>query len=443
MSKLSNTYFFINTSKYNEYEKMISTLSLTTEKVSAQEMNKSLRLKEQNTYSLKNENNKVIAVMNINGVLFKSYNMLYSWFGIEQSSYSQIQSDLKHIQSDNSIDEIELRVNSPGGNVEGYFETIRTLQSITKPITAYIGSMGCSAAYGICAQADKIYSEKWSVIGSVGVIATFTKYDKELEKYGIEEFTFRGKQSPNKNPDPATSEGSKKIQKHIDELGELFYQSVAEGRKQDYSYVLKNYLAGDVCFGNNAKENNMIDIVIDENNKENDTITLSSNEPVEKLTVEVVQNKKIKGENMEKEKDLTTQQNDNTSNEKVINKVAEVSKNNNSYKESIKNLCEKYPDFENKIIKGAYFEQDVLAIENDILKEQLTNVLTAKSSKEKSEKESQLVAKNELDEATKNEVADFEQGEVAIEDNSNPLIAVANNMLKSEYSLNNNQKESA
>ena len=92
---------------------------------------------------------------------------------------------LKKFTEDDSVKAIILHVNSPGGGVAASEEIYREVKRIRdkkqKPIVASIESVGASGAYYVSAATNKIYADKGSVVGSIGVIAEWVNYGELLQ----------------------------------------------------------------------------------------------------------------------------------------------------------------------------------------------------------------------------------------------------------------------
>lgn len=109
----------------------------------------------------------------------------------EEANADFLVSGLRAAFEDKGVQAIILRINSPGGSPvqSGYvFDEIKRLRSIhtEKPLYAVISDIGASGAYYIAAAADKIYADKASLIGSIGVVASGFGFVDTLEKLGIE-----------------------------------------------------------------------------------------------------------------------------------------------------------------------------------------------------------------------------------------------------------------
>src|SRR6202040_364131 len=89
---------------------------------------------------------------------------------------------LKKFADDASIKAIILHVNSPGGGVAASEEIYREVKRIRdekkKRIVASIETVGASGAYYVASATNKIYADKGSIVGSIGVIAEWVNYQE-------------------------------------------------------------------------------------------------------------------------------------------------------------------------------------------------------------------------------------------------------------------------
>ncbi|KXJ49816.1 MAG: protease-4 [Neptuniibacter pectenicola] len=84
-----------------------------------------------------------------------------------------------------------LRINSPGGSPvqAGYiYDEIKRLRALhpEKPLYSVIADIGASGAYYIAAASDKIYADKASLVGSIGVVAGGFGFVDLMDKVGVE-----------------------------------------------------------------------------------------------------------------------------------------------------------------------------------------------------------------------------------------------------------------
>ncbi|RMX06516.1 S49 family peptidase [Corticibacter populi] len=83
-----------------------------------------------------------------------------------------------------------LNINSPGGSpVQAgivHDEILRLKAKHGKPVYAVIGDAGASAAYYIAVAADRIYVDKASLVGSIGVLLNGFGFTEAMDRLGVE-----------------------------------------------------------------------------------------------------------------------------------------------------------------------------------------------------------------------------------------------------------------
>jgi len=103
-------------------------------------------------------------------------------------SASVLKPIFEDLAKDDGVVAVVLNINSGGGGVVETKEIIRALETLKndKPVIAYIGDVGASGAYYIAAYADSIIADEDSLVGSIGVISTYSIYQNLFEeKLGI------------------------------------------------------------------------------------------------------------------------------------------------------------------------------------------------------------------------------------------------------------------
>lgn len=194
------------------------------------------------------------AVIAINGVLTQYANIFYLIFGMGNTTYSDISEALLQASNDESITQIRLEIDSPGGESSGLFDLLNVMGSVSKPITAIVGNMAASAAYAIASMADTIIaSNRASSVGSIGAAATITVSDTEVD--------IASSNAPKKRPDVTTEAGKDIVREHLDAVEALFIEAVAEGRNTTINNVSKNFGRGAVVLADEALKLGMIDSI--------------------------------------------------------------------------------------------------------------------------------------------------------------------------------------
>ena len=200
------------------------------------------------------------AVIPVLGPLTKTKDFFFSLFLGNNTTYDNIVKGVQEADSNDEIEEIELQIDSPGGNWIGMTEAVQAIAGASKPVTAKITGMATSAAYILAAQADKIVSTNdGNDIGGLGV-------QTRIFKYGDEKIT-RSSNAPNKNPDAFTKSGEKELVKQLDEIEDKAIKMVSEGRsaatnsKITEAVVKKDFGRGASMLADKALSLNMIDEV--------------------------------------------------------------------------------------------------------------------------------------------------------------------------------------
>jgi protease-4 len=175
---------------------------------------------------------------------------------------------LKKFGDDDSIKAIILHVNSPGGGVaaseEIYREVKRLRDDKKKHIVASIESVGASGAYYVSSATNRIYADKGSIVGSIGVIAEWVNYGDLLHWAKLKDITmkageFKDTGSPTRDLTPAEREY---LQSLIDNMHTQFIQAVADGRKAKADDI-RAIANGKVWTGEQALSMKLIDQVGD------------------------------------------------------------------------------------------------------------------------------------------------------------------------------------
>ncbi len=196
-----------------------------------------------------------IAVLYIEGVIEeanKTYNQQWLMDTISQLKY------------DSRNKGILLYIDSPGGAVYQADELYLALVDYGnsgKPVFAALGPMAASGGYYIACAAGKIYANRNTLTGSIGVIfGTSLDLTGLFEKYGIRMTTITaGKNKNMMNIDsPLTAEQKKIMQSIADEAYDQFTGIVAESRKMDIGDVVR-LADGRIYTARQAVRNGLID----------------------------------------------------------------------------------------------------------------------------------------------------------------------------------------
>lgn len=167
---------------------------------------------------------------------------------------------------DEAVKGVIVRINSPGGGVadcDEIFQKIRQLKNeYTKPVIAYLEDVATSGAYLISAASDKIYANRHTLTGSIGVIMSTYNVHELAEKWGVRDETF--KSGPYKdilNPLREVSESERRImQELIDESYLFLIDSILEERNMKRETLL-TLSDGRLYSSQQARDNGLIDTI--------------------------------------------------------------------------------------------------------------------------------------------------------------------------------------
>ena len=143
---------------------------------------------------------------------------------------------LKSAFEDAGAQAVVLRINSPGGSpvqagiINDEIHRLKALHK--KPVYAVVEEMCASGAYYIAVAADEIYTDKASIVGSIGVLMDGFGFTGTMEKLGVERRLLTA--GSNKGMlDPFSPQNAKQkafAQAMIDEIHQQFIKVVREGR---------------------------------------------------------------------------------------------------------------------------------------------------------------------------------------------------------------------
>lgn len=179
----------------------------------------------------KNYKNQFIAALYIEGTI-QEENMTYNQKWLIKT--------IQELKDNDKNAALAVYINSPGGAVYQADEVYLALQNYRttgRPIYIYQGPMAASGGYYISCAGNKIYANRNTLTGCIGVIMG-TSYDLTglFEKIGIKSITIHS--GKNKNMfnynEPVTEEQAAIMQSMCDECYDQFVSIVAKGRSIPY-----------------------------------------------------------------------------------------------------------------------------------------------------------------------------------------------------------------
>lgn len=157
------------------------------------------------------------------------------------TSYEGLRFQIAHAAADPNTVAILLDIDSPGGEVDGCFETTAAIRAVSalKPVVAVVNGMAASAAYSLASGAGRIVTSETGISGSIGVVWLHADFSAKLKKDGISPtLIFAGAHKVDGNPFEALSKDVRAdIQAEIDQFYTLLVQSVSLGRRQSEASI--------------------------------------------------------------------------------------------------------------------------------------------------------------------------------------------------------------
>ncbi len=183
----------------------------------------------------------------------------------EDASADNIVAALRDAFEDSNTKGVILRINSPGGSPvqAGYvYDEIKRLRKEHPdiPLLAVVTDMCASGGYYIAAAADKIYADKASVVGSIGVLMDGFGFVDTMDKLGVERrLLTSGRNKGLLDPfSPLKEDEVEHIRTLLGQIHQQFIQAVKSGRG-DRLVDDPTLFTGLVWTGEQAKQLGLVD----------------------------------------------------------------------------------------------------------------------------------------------------------------------------------------
>ena len=207
-----------------------------------------------------------IAVLPLYGVVTQRGNMVDDISGPGSSSTQQFTSVLRQMLADDTVGQILIDIDSPGGSVYGVSELASEIikARAQKPVIAVANSLAASAAYWIGCSASEFYVTPGGEVGSIGVWQAHFDYSKALEEDGVKPTLISaGKFKVEGNPYvPLDEQAQAFMQSRVDDYYNAFVEAVAIGRGVSINDVKTGMGEGRVLGADAAMAQNMVDGIV-------------------------------------------------------------------------------------------------------------------------------------------------------------------------------------
>lgn len=196
----------------------------------------------------------------------------------------EVVGQFKKLRERNDVKAIVFHVDSPGGGVvpsQEIYEEVKKTEAAGTPVVVSMGSVAASGGYYVSCGARRIVANRGSLVGNIGVVSQFLRFDPMLEKVGIEASTIKsGKYKDIGNPlREMTKDDKALLQNLMDDVHRQFIGVVEKGRGLSHEKAVE-YADGRVFTGEQALAVGLVD-------------TLGTFEDAKKIAAEIAG---IKGE---------------------------------------------------------------------------------------------------------------------------------------------------
>lgn len=173
-----------------------------------------------------------VAIIDIEGVMTpEGY---YDWWSETfVPGYAQIGEAFDAAVADDRVLAVLLRINSPGGLVDGCFDLAKQIRAgrEVKPIWAHC-RMACSAAYALASGATRILAPAEADIGSIGVLIMHFDYTEMYAEWGIkvEAIQSGARKTDGAEWKPLSDDARAHLHGVVGQVAKSFVATVVEGR---------------------------------------------------------------------------------------------------------------------------------------------------------------------------------------------------------------------
>ena len=233
--------------KYAYWDNIISMVGGKNKIITIQDYTKNY-YKEENLESSHN----VVYVIPLEGDIIESETEVFA--GEENINVAETLEKLNIAKENDKIKAVVLRINSPGGSAltsDIIAEKIKELAS-EKPVYVSMSSVAASGGYYISANADKIFVDRNTITGSIGVVSILPDFSKLITDNGVNiEKISEGEYSDLYSSDTFTEKKYNKIYNSNLKVYDDFLNVVSKARKIDKE-KLKTIAEGRIWTGEEA-----------------------------------------------------------------------------------------------------------------------------------------------------------------------------------------------
>lgn len=184
----------------------------------------------ENGYTVENG----IGFYSFEGVVTKNPTCYGAFFGGDAVTSDAVDA-FNAMRQDATVREAVVRIDSPGGSVDGTAECADALRALAaaKPVTAYVDGLAASGAYWIASQASRVVINNATArVGSIGVFAVIPDTSRAYENAGVRVHVVKAGEGKGSGTSgvPVTPDVLAEVQREVSALYEEFVAAVALGR---------------------------------------------------------------------------------------------------------------------------------------------------------------------------------------------------------------------
>jgi capsid assembly protease len=202
-----------------------------------------------------------IAVVPLIGAMVQRAGMMEMCGG--GTSVQRFTAAFREAIADETISQILIEIDSPGGSVYGTGELFAEIYSArsAKPVVAIANSLAASAAYWVGCAASEFYVTPGGEVGSIGVWQAHEDWSQALASEGVKPTLISaGKYKVEGNPyEPLGEDAQAFMQSRVDDYYAAFTKSVAKGRGVSIDSVRNGMGQGRVLGSDAALAEKMVD----------------------------------------------------------------------------------------------------------------------------------------------------------------------------------------
>ena len=184
--------------------------------------------------------------------------------GEEGINSEKLSETIHKLMKDDNVKGLVFRVNSPGGSAFGseqIWKAIQDFKATGKPVAVSMGDYAASGGYYISCAADRIFAERTTITGSIGIFGMIPSVSELVEnKLGVHMATVKTNENADmgatgKDLTPAQLAA---LQNMVNQGYELFTKRCADGRHMSQDSI-KSIAEGRVWDGITAKQIGLVD----------------------------------------------------------------------------------------------------------------------------------------------------------------------------------------